>query len=157
MGPIGRHRGGASLGLQAEKPWRNTGDLCRVVSRGVESHGGDVVGVSDEVCSETLAEGQRWAVAEQLLTGSGRAMDYPDIESLRNSLGKELIGRLYFLPGSKKIILAPMYRNFESMDYEQEKTEVIPFDGPISFEELGRHACDTLLRCERKDRNLRNY
>jgi hypothetical protein len=84
-------------------------------------------------------------------------MYYPDIESRRKSLGKELIGRLHFLPASKKIVLAPMYRNFESIDYEQEKAEIMTFDGPISFEELGRHAFETLLDCERKDRNLRNY
>lgn len=84
-------------------------------------------------------------------------MSYPEIQSRRESIGKELIGRLYFLPSSKKLVLAPMYRNFESLDYEQEKTEVVPIDGPISFEELGRHAREALLRCERKDRNLRGY
>jgi hypothetical protein len=91
-------------------------------------------------------------------------MDHPEFDlgrriafdGLRASLGKELSAHLYFLPAARKLILAPIYINFASLDYEKEEVEVVPIDNPASCEEVGRHAYETLLGCERKDRNLRD-
>jgi hypothetical protein len=77
-------------------------------------------------------------------------------DQLRDSLGKELTAHLYFLPAARKLILAPICINSASLDYEKEEVEVVPIDNPASCEEVGRHAYEALLRCERKDRNLRD-
>jgi hypothetical protein len=82
----------------------------------------------------------------------GRRLEF---DRLRASLGKELTAHLYFLPAAKNLILAPVYINFESLDYEKETVDVVPINDPVSCEEVGRLAFETLLRCERKDRNLR--
>lgn len=82
-------------------------------------------------------------------------MEFLEFQKRRETLGGELIGRLYFLPARKKLILAPVYLNSASLSYEQERVEVVPIEGAISCEELGRQAHETLLRCERKDKNLR--
>ena len=83
-------------------------------------------------------------------------MSDTEIESVRKTVGRELVARLYFLPAYEKLILAPVYRNFEGADYEQGTAELVSTRGSIPPEgELGRRARETLLRCERKDRNLR--
>ncbi|WP_406699606.1 hypothetical protein V5E97_12160 [Singulisphaera sp. Ch08] len=84
-------------------------------------------------------------------------MEYLEIKERRDLLGKELIGRLYFLPKLKRIILAPVYLNSASLDFEQDQVEIMPIDGPIGCEELGRKAYETLLRCDRKDLNLSGH
>jgi|GEM_PF-4668228 len=84
-------------------------------------------------------------------------MEFIELDQRRKLLGKELIARVYFLPTNKKIILAPVYLNAASLDFEQDQIEIMPIEGPISCEELGRKAYETLLRCDRKDRNLRDH